>query len=323
MRVEYTMNKGNENTMIRIGTRKSKLAMWQTETVAGYLNAAGMQTTINSMETIGDKVLDTSIAKIGSKGVFTVELEEQLASGMTDIAVHSAKDMQSILPDGFELIAFTEREKVNDVLVSKGKDVDITNSDKPLVIGTSSVRRRAFLHHYFPHVKIVEMRGNLQTRIMKMERGDCDALMLAYAGVKRMGYDDLIVYEFDTTQFVPPVGQGCIAIEAASALESEKRAEVKSCLNNEVSERCLLAERAFLRKLEGGCSIPAFGYATLEGDQLTLTAGLASLAGENILRTTEKGHVAAAEELGEKVGEYILAHGGKEMLEEIRRQQAL
>ena len=308
--------------MIRLGTRKSKLAMWQTETVAGYLNAAGMQTRISSMETIGDRVLDTSIAKIGSKGVFTVELEEQLASGVTDIAVHSAKDMQSILPAGFELIAFTEREKVNDVLVSNTSGIDISNSSLPLVIGTSSVRRRAFLQHYYPHVRIVEMRGNLQTRIMKMERGDCDALMLAYAGVKRMGYDSLIVREFDADEFVPPVGQGCIAIEAAVSLDPGKKAGVRACLNNQVSEICLLAERAFLRKLEGGCSIPAFGYATLQQNQLTLTAGLASLDGTHILRATEKGSPDSPEQLGEKVGEYILANGGRQMLREIRRLQA-
>jgi hydroxymethylbilane synthase len=308
--------------MITIGSRKSKLAMWQTETVAGYLNDAGMETKISSMETIGDKILDTSIAKIGSKGVFTLELEDQLASGMTDIAVHSAKDMQSQLPEGFTLIAFTEREKVNDVLVSADGSIDITDSSRPLVVGTSSVRRRAFLRHHYPHVEIVEMRGNLQTRIKKMKGGDCDALMLAYAGVKRMGYEDMVVMEFDEQQFVPPVGQGCIAIETATSLEPEKLERIRACLNNPVSETCLLAERAFLKKLEGGCSIPAFGYAVLDGDELTLTAGLASLDGTEILRTTEKGSAQEPEKLGKSVGEYILNNGGREMLAEIRRLQA-
>ncbi len=297
--------------------------MWQTETVAGYLNDAGMETQICSMETIGDKILDTSIAKIGSKGVFTVELENQLASGATDIAVHSAKDMQSQLPEGFVLIAFTEREKVNDVLVSTDRSIDITDSARPLVVGTSSVRRRAFLKHHYPHVTIVEMRGNLQTRIKKMEAGDCDVLMLAYAGVKRMGYGDLIVMEFDEQQFVPPVGQGCIAIEAAGTLAPERLEKIRKCLNNPVSEACLLAERAFLKKLEGGCSIPAFGYAVLDGEQLTLTAGLASLDGTRILRTTEKGSLQDPEKLGKKVGEYILNTGGREMLAEIRRLQKI
>lgn len=296
--------------------------MWQTETVAAFLNSAGMATRIAAMETIGDKVLGTSIAKIGSKGVFTAELEEQLAGGTTDIAVHSAKDMQSQLPEGFVLIAFTEREKVNDVLLSTDRTIDIDNAGRPLVVGTSSVRRRAFLRHYHPHVRIVEMRGNLQTRIRKMEEGACDALMLAYAGVKRMGYGHMIVKEFDEREFVPPVGQGCIAIEAATTLDAEKMARIRQCLNNSVSETCLLAERAFLKKLEGGCSIPAFGYAYLEGDEIVLTAGLASLDGATILRTTDRGSVHNPAELGEKVGEYILAGGGREMLRQIRQIQA-
>ncbi len=295
--------------------------MWQTDSVAGYLNDAGMKTQINAMETKGDKILNVSIAKIGSKGVFTVELEEQLANGLTDIAVHSAKDMQSQLPEGFDLIAYTAREKVNDVLLSTEMTTDISDNARPLVVGTSSVRRRAFLRHYYPHVKIVEMRGNLQTRIRKMKDGDCDALILAYAGVKRMGYSDMIVKEFDVQEFVPPVGQGCIAIEAASSLAPEKVAQIRACLNSPESESCLLVERAFLKKLEGGCSIPAFGYATLNGEFITLTAGLASLDGARILRTTETGSSQDPEALGMQVGEYVLENGGREMLSEIRRLQ--
>jgi hydroxymethylbilane synthase len=309
-------------TVINIGTRKSKLAMWQTETVAALLEGAGMQTRISSMETIGDKVLDTSIAKIGSKGVFTEELEDQLAAGTTDIAVHSAKDMQSVLPEGFELIAFTEREKVNDVLVSNDKTIDINDSSRSLKIGTSSVRRVALLHHFYPHVEAVEMRGNLQTRIKKMNDGACDALMLAYAGVKRMEYEDMIVKMFSETEFVPPVGQGCIAIEAATSLTVEKRQKVRECLNNAESEACLTAERAYLKQLEGGCSIPAFGLARLQDGILTLQVGLVSLDGKTILRRELQGPVAEAAQLGTKGGIEILENGGMEMLAEIRRQQA-
>ncbi len=297
--------------------------MWQTEMVAGSLHEHGMATRIHSLETIGDRILDTSIAKIGSKGVFTAELEEQLAGGATDIAVHSAKDMQSQLPEGFVLIAFTAREKVNDVLLGTDLSIDIADAGRPLVVGTSSVRRRAFLRHFYPHVKIVEMRGNLQTRIRKMQEGHCDALILAYAGVTRMGYDRMIIKEFATEQFVPPVGQGCIAIEAASTLAPEKMAKIRRCLNNRTSEICLLAERAFLKKLDGGCSIPAFGYAVLEGDELTLAAGLASLDGTKILRVTEKGSAEDPVELGVRAGEKILDGGGRQMLEEIRCAQAL
>ncbi len=295
--------------------------MWQTETVAGALNKSGMETEINSMETKGDKILNISIAKIGSKGVFTEELEEQLAGGITDIAVHSAKDMQSLLPEGFALIAFTEREKVNDVLLSTDGSIDLSDSSRPVKIGTSSVRRRALLRHYYPHVEAVEMRGNLQTRIRKMEDGDCDALILAYAGVKRMGYEKMIVMEFDEKKFIPPVGQGCIAIEASTSLDVEKAVRIRDCLNNKESEDCLLAERSFLKQLEGGCSIPAFGLAVLENDEITLTAGLASLDGQNILCREERGLRQDAEQLGMRIGEYILDNGGREMLVEIRRQQ--
>lgn len=307
--------------MITIGSRKSKLAMWQTLTVAEALNESGMETRINSMETRGDRILDVSIAKIGSKGVFTEELEEQLASGATDIAVHSAKDMQSHLPDGFALIAFTKREKVNDVLVSRDGTIDLEDSSRPVRIGTSSVRRKALLRHYYPHVETVEMRGNLQTRIGKMDSGACDALMLAYAGVKRMEYDDLIVMEFDEKTFIPPVGQGCIAIEASTSMDTVKLSRVRDCLNDVDSEVCLLAERAFLKKLEGGCSIPAFGLAVLEGNEIILHAGLASLDGQQIIRRKESGSRENAEKIGKRAGEYILKNGGREMLAEIRRQQ--
>lgn len=308
------------NNIIKISTRKSKLAMWQTNTIAAMLEAEGMKPEINSMETKGDKILDRSIAKIGSKGVFTEELEEQLQSGGTDIAVHSAKDMQSVLPEGFELIAFSKREKVNDVLVSD-KAINIEDPNQKIRIGTSSVRRRAMLKHFYPHVEAVEMRGNLQTRIEKMRRGDCDALILAYAGVKRMEYDEMIVKEFDADSFTPPVGQGCIAIESATNLDSEKREAIRNCLNDPDSESCLLAERAYLKKLEGGCSIPAFGLAKLVGEEIHIRVGLASLDGTTILIKEETAPREKAIELGESVGNYILENGGRELLAEIRSQQ--
>ncbi len=307
--------------MITIGSRKSKLAMWQAETVARALNAQGMETRICGMETKGDKILNTSIAKIGSKGVFTEELEEQLISGATDIAVHSAKDMQSQLPEEFCLIAFTCREKVNDVLISDDTSLDLNDTSRKIRIGTSSVRRRALLRHYYPHLETVEMRGNLQTRIQKMRDGDCDALMLAYAGVKRMEYDGMIVKVFSADEFVPPVGQGCIAIEAAASLAAEKRDAVRACLNDPDSESCLLAERAFLKTLEGGCSIPVFALAVLEGEIIRLTGGLVSLDGGKILKKSQTGSRSQAEIIGHELGRSILESGGRELLAEIRNQQ--
>ncbi len=309
-------------TTIKIGSRKSKLAMWQTDTVAEMLQKSGMDTAISSMETKGDKILNVSIAKIGSKGVFTEELEEQLANGSTDIAVHSAKDMQSILPDGFGLIAFTDREKPNDVLLSNDASIDLNNSTKKIRIGTSSVRRIALLKHFYPHVEAVEMRGNLQTRIQKMTDGACDALMLAYAGVKRMEYEGMIVKIFSQQEFIPPVGQGCIAIEACESLSDAKRDAIRKCLNNPDSESCLLAERAYLRTMEGGCSIPAFGLAVLDGDELIIRGGLASLDGKTVLIDTVKGPREQADTIGEQLGNAILGKGGKEILAEIKRIQA-
>ncbi len=308
-------------TTVSIGSRKSKLAMWQTDTVAAMLEKDGMKTKINSMETKGDKILDVSIAKIGSKGVFTEELEDQLSSGVTDIAVHSAKDMQSLLPEGFELIAFTEREILNDVLLSRDKTIDLDDTAKAIKIGTSSVRRVALLKHFYPHVEAVEMRGNLQTRIAKMDAGDCDALMLAYAGVKRMEYDDMIVKTFSEDEFIPPVGQGCIAIESATNIDDEKRTSIRSCLNHPESEICLLAERAYLRVMDGGCSIPAFALARLDGNQITLQGGLASLDGKTVLVKTETGTKEQADEIGQRLADYILSNGGREILAAIKTAQ--
>ena len=305
-------------TTITVGTRKSKLAMWQTETVCKILNEQGIATSINAMETKGDKILDRSIAKIGSKGVFTEELEEHLASGTIDIAVHSAKDMQSTLPDDFELIAFSEREKSHDVLVGFNSAIDLNSPDRPFTVGTSSVRRVAMLKHYYPHVTAVPMRGNLQTRIAKLESGACDALMLAYAGVSRMGYDEMIVHSFDEARFIPPVGQGCIAIESSKNLSDVKRTLIRNSLNNVKSELCLLAERAFLKTLEGGCSIPAFGHAVIEGNTIILTGGLANLDGSWLLCKTMSGSVIEPQELGSELGSYILANNGRETLAEIK-----
>ena len=303
---------------IKIGTRKSKLAMWQTEAVAEALKRNGAKTEISSMDTKGDKILDTSIAKIGSKGVFTEELEEQLAGGVTDIAVHSAKDMQSTLPDGFDLIAFSEREKVNDVLVSEDKDIDIDDTSRKMRIGTSSVRRVALLKHFYPHIETVEMRGNLQTRVAKMLAGDCDALMLAFAGVKRMGYENMIQAELETEQFIPAVGQGSVAIEVYRDLESVKKEKIKNLLNHSPTESRLLAERAYLRKLQGGCSIPVFALASLDGDELSITGGIISLNGEEMVKETLTANKSDADLLGTQLGESILSKGGDKILAEMK-----
>lgn len=303
---------------IKIGTRGSKLALWQAFHVADLLKANAIDSEIVIIDTKGDKILDVSIAKIGSKGVFTEELEDQLANGQIDIAVHSAKDMQSSLPDGFELIAFTEREKVNDVILSHRLDIDYKNPNKPLVLGTSSTRRVATLKHYYPHIQTVEVRGNLQTRIAKMESGVCDALLLAYAGAHRMGYDDLIRHVLSIDEFTPAVGQGSVAIEAATEMNPELKAKIIAATNHQATSYRLLAERAYLRVLEGGCSIPVFALAEIDENKLTLKGGIVSLDGTKRIIHTVTGETKDAEQLGRALAEKVFQTGGLKILNEIK-----
>jgi hydroxymethylbilane synthase len=306
---------------IKIGTRGSKLALWQAYYVEEKLKAQNIDTEIVIIDTKGDKILDRALSKIGSKGVFTEELEDQLRSGEIDIAVHSAKDLQSELTDDLEIIAFTEREKVNDVLVSFKKELSL-NKGQIFVVGTSSTRRVAMLKHYYPHIEIVDMRGNLQTRLRKLEEGQCDAILLAYAGVHRMGYHDLIIEQLSPTEFTPPVGQGCVAIEASKSLSEDKRLIIRELINDNVTEKCLIAERAYLRKLQGGCSIPSFGWCISDEKNghltLEMTAGIISLDGETIVRKYSQRPANQAERLGEELAKEVLESGGAEILKEIR-----
>ena len=276
--------------LVKIGTRASKLALWQAYHVADLLQKAGLSTEIVPIDTKGDQVLDVSISKICSKAVFTQEFEDQLLDGRISIAVHSAKDMPSKLGDGLELIAFSAREQAQDVLLSTNKGVSLRDAN--LVVGTSSTRRIATLKHFFPQVKTVEVRGNLQTRIRKMEEGHCDALLLAYAGVHRMGYESLLVEHLDLNQFIPAVGQGSIALEASTNLDPSLREAIVRACNDRQTENCLLAERAFLRVLEGGCSIPVFALATLVGNQVHLKGWIVSLDGQQRIVIEVRGPMA-------------------------------
>ena len=305
---------------IRLATRASRLALWQTEHVARLLNQAGLPTEIVPMQTIGDKVLDRSLTKIGAKGVFTEELEESLRRQETHLAIHSAKDVQSSLPPDLELVAFLEREQVNDVVVSYQQDFDIT---KPgILLGTSSTRRKALLRRFYPLANTAEARGNLQTRLRKLEEGQYDALVLAYAGVHRMGYNNLICHVLPSDKFVPPVGQGSIAVECSRFLDEELRAQIKAALDHPATHRCLLAERAFLRTMEGGCSIPSFALATLSAaGELRLHGGLISLSGEEYVDFTQTAPAAQAEGLGMAVANHVLSHGGAAILASIREQR--
>jgi len=304
------------NKTIRIGTRGSKLALWQAEHVARLIKPSGYTTEVVPIETRGDAILDVSISKIGSKGVFTEEIEARLLDGSIDIAVHSAKDLSSELPDELELIAFTEREHPNDVVVSLKKDFSLAHGTPR--VGTSATRRIAFLKHFYPNVQPTTIRGNLQTRFSKLQAGEYDALVLAFAGVHRMGFDEWIVEKIETSYFVPAVGQGSIAIECHKKLNFQKKEVVERWVNHVETEDCLRAERAFLKTLQGGCSIPAFGYAHFDGSLLTLKAGIISLDGQRIVKAKGTAEPAAAKQLGESVAREVLVNGGGDILQEIR-----
>ncbi len=302
---------------VKIGTRNSALAIWQANYIGSYLEKAGLNYELIAISTKGDQILDRSLSKIGSKGVFTEELEQMLRNGDIDIAQHSAKDLPSTLPEDLQLIAFTEREKSHDVLLSLDPNFTL-NTPGPHQIGTSSTRRRAFLGHLYPSLKPVEMRGNLQTRLEKLKNGDCHAMILAYAGVYRMGMSAYITEHLPLDQFIPAVGQGSVAIQCAKTLSTDLQNIIRSACNHEATEICILAERELLSKLDGGCSVPVYGHAHIEKDVVNLTGGVLSLDGQQKIEFSLVGKNPI--ELGQKLADQLIGAGASELLKEIRRQ---
>ena len=305
---------------IKIGTRNSALAIWQANYIGSYLEKAGLSYELVAISTKGDQILDRSLSKIGSKGVFTEELEQMLRNGEIDIAQHSAKDLPSTLPEDLHLIAFTEREKSHDVLLSLDPNFTL-NTPGTYQIGTSSTRRRAFLGHLYPTLKPVEMRGNLQTRLEKLKNGDCDAMILAYAGVYRMDMSAYITEHLPLDQFIPAVGQGSVAIQCAKTLSTDLQNIIRSACNHESTEICILAERELLSKLDGGCSVPVYGHAHIEKDVVNLTGGVLSLDGQQKIEFSLAGKNPI--ELGQKLADQLIGAGASDLLKEIRRQIAL
>lgn len=308
----------------KIGTRSSKLAVWQAEHIAEILQNAAHTTELVLFETSGDKQLEVSIAKIGSKGVFTQELEQALFDGTIDVAVHSAKDLQSTLPEGLSIIAFTEREPAHDVVVSYNPDFKLATAPQGTIVGSSSTRRRAMLYKYFPQLALVEMRGNLQTRFKKLAEGQAEAMLLAYAGVKRMGLEAHIVEHLPISTFTPPAGQASIALEVSDSLNSEKKEVLYTTCNNEQTWLPVCNERAFLKAMDGGCSIPVFAHGYFENDLMVFQAGIASLDGTTIIE--EKVKFTPKEystyEAAEALAARILNNGGATILQQIKQQQS-
>jgi hydroxymethylbilane synthase len=299
-------------TLLRLGTRKSKLALWQANFVKEKLEALGCKVELVPITTTGDKILDAPLAKIGGKGLFVKEIENALLAGEIDLAVHSLKDVPMIIPEGLTLSAITEREEPYDVLISRnGKKLEELHSGA--VVGTSSLRRQVQIKRRRRDLKVEILRGNVDTRLRKLKEGLYDAIVLAHAGVKRMGFSGEVSQVLK--DFIPAVGQGSLAIETRA--EDERVINFVKGLNHEESWLRAVCERAFLRELQGGCQVPIGAYAWIEGDRIKIKGFISDLEGERFLEGYEEGGLQEAEEVGKRLAQRLLREGGEEILKEI------
>lgn len=306
-------------TTLTIATRKSPLAMWQAEFVRDQLQDAhpGLSVDIVGMSTQGDKILDVPLAKIGGKGLFTKELEQRMLAGQADLAVHSLKDVPMELPEGFALGAILKRHAPTDAFVSNRFDA-LEVLPQGAVLGTSSLRRKAQLKALRPDLDIRDLRGNVNTRLAKLDAGEYDAIILATSGLERLGMGALIRQELPPEVSLPAVAQGALGIEILA--DDTETAALVSVLNDPDTADCVRSERAMNRKLQGGCQVPIGGYAVLEHDQIWLRAFVAGLDGKRMIRAEARGPRTAPEDLGESVAEALLAEGAGKILAEIYQQ---
>lgn len=307
---------------IRIGSRKSQLALVQTHWVQEQLQKhfPDRQFEVQTMSTQGDKILDVALSKIGDKGLFTKELELGMLHNEIDLAVHSLKDLPTRLPEGLVLGVVTERENPADALVvhEKHKDKQLETLPEGAVVGTSSLRRLAQLRYHFPHLAFKDIRGNLNTRLAKLDAGEYDALILAVAGLQRLGMGDRIHQAIPSEVSLHAVGQGALGIECRDG-DTEILDLIKALEHTPTAQRCY-AERAFLRELEGGCQVPIGVNTQLEGDTLTLTGIVASVDGKKVVKDTVTGNASEAEKLGTELAQLMRQQGAQEILEEIFAQ---
>jgi hydroxymethylbilane synthase len=306
-------------SLLRIASRRSQLAMVQTHWVRDALLQAhpDLEIRIEAMATQGDKILDVALAKIGDKGLFTKELEAQMLVDRADIAVHSLKDLPTQLPEGLILGCVTEREDPADALVVHEKHRDKTLETLPegSVVGTSSLRRLAQLRHHFPHLNFKDVRGNVITRLEKLDGGEFDCLILAAAGLSRLQLADRIHQLIDPSISLHAVGQGALGIECRDGDERVLE-QIKVLEHTPTARRCL-AERAFLRTLEGGCQVPIGVNSRFEGQTLVLTGMVASLDGQRLIRDEVRGDGAAPEAVGIALADALRRQGATAILEEI------
>jgi hydroxymethylbilane synthase len=296
-------------TKLTIATRGSALALWQARHVAERL---GGETELCVIKTKGDKILDVPLAKIGGKGLFVKEIEEALTDRRADLAVHSMKDVPAELAEGLTLAAISAREDPRDALVSRG-DVDLASLQEGARVGTSSVRRMCLLRALRPDLEIVQLRGNVDTRLRKLDAAEFDAILLACAGLERLGHAGRIAERLDPATFVPAVGQGILGIEAR-ADDEVAIAAIRRAIHDETAATALALERAFLARLGGGCQTPLACHAVVEGDRVSADGLVGSVSGTEILRDRIDGLRSEAAALGVRLAEALLERGAGSLL---------
>ncbi len=306
--------------LIKIGTRKSLLALAQSNGIKALIEGQYSDTTVelNKIVTKGDKILDVPLAKVGGKGLFVKELEEAMLTGEADLAVHSMKDVPAELPDGLHLGIVTKRENPRDAFVSNNYK-SLADLPQGAKIGTSSLRRRAQLAILRPDLVIEDLRGNLDTRLRKLDEGQYEAIILAAAGLNRLKLSDRITAVFDPSEMLPAVGQGAVGIELRVA--DKELLDGLNFLAHRDTFVAVKAERAFLLTLEGGCQVPIAGHCQVDGDNISLTGLVASVDGKEVLKKTATGLANDAEAVGRGLAKELLDMGAKAILEEVYGQE--
>ncbi len=302
-----------------VGTRGSQLALWQANHVKSALESKFPYLSVELciIKTKGDKIQDVPLAKVGGKGLFVKEIEEALLEGRIDVAVHSMKDMPGNIPDGLCIGAIPERESPADVLISRD-GAPFSKLKKGAKIGTSSLRRGAQLKHARPDIEIVPLRGNLDTRLKKLETEDLDAIVLAAAGVRRLGLEEKITEYLDESVMLPAVGQGALCIEIRE--NDPDAGPLIAALDHDSTRKVVAGERAFLNRLEGGCQVPIAAHGRLNGDTLELNGLVADLDGSVVFKETVSGPSRDAEKLGVKLAERLLNKGAGPILDTLKRE---
>ena len=298
---------------LKIATRQSPLALWQAEHIRERLETlhAGLKVELVTFVTQGDKILDTPLAKIGGKGLFVKELEAALLDGRADLAVHSMKDVPMQLPEGLELAVICEREDPFDAFVSN-QYAHFDDLPQGAKLGTSSLRRKSQILKQRPDLDVIDLRGNVGTRLSKLDAGQYDAIILASAGLKRLNLHDRIRHTLTAEVSLPAVGQGALGLECRS--QDQQVLDLIMPLMHQDSNACVRAERAFNAYLEGGCQVPIAGFATLENEQLQLEGRVGSVDGQVLLQALVSGHPNDAEQLGVELAKKLLDQGAGELL---------